>query len=96
MVQLLPPENVKLRFFVPEGLVGGIRLGAPLSCRADGLAEPVRARVSWIAPGPEFTPPVIYSNETRAKLVFMVEAKPEDAETAAALHPGQPVLVELP
>ena len=94
VVQLLPPGNVKLRFFVPESLVGGLRLGAPLSCRVDGLAEPVRARVSWIAPGPEFTPPVIYSNETRAKLVFMVEAKPEDAATA--LHPGQPVLVELP
>ena len=96
VAQLLPPENVKLRFFVPEGLLGGIRPGAALSCRVDGLDQPVRAKVSHIAANAEYTPPVIYSNETRAKLVFMVEAKPEDAETAASLHPGQPVLVELP
>ena len=96
VAQLLPPENVKLRFFVPEALVGGLRLGDTVSARIDGRDGAVAARVSWIAPGPEFTPPVIYSNETRAKLVFMVEARPEDARTAASLHPGQPALVELP
>lgn len=96
VAQLLPPENVKLRFFVPEALLGGLRPGDRASARIDGREGAVAARISWIAPGPEFTPPVIYSNETRAKLVFMVEARPEDARAAAALHPGQPVLVELP
>jgi HlyD family secretion protein len=54
----------------------------------------VPATVSYIATEPEYTPPVIYSNETRAKLVFMVEARPS-VENAGRLRPGQPVAVTL-
>jgi len=60
----------------------------------DGVAQPVAATISFIAARAEFTPPVIYSREARAKLVFLVEARPSPAD-AAALHPGQPVDVEL-
>ena len=63
--------------------------------RADGRPEPFAAAVSYVASNAEYTPPVIYSNETRSKLVFMVEARPEPG-IAAELHPGQPVSVSLP
>lgn len=95
VVQLLPPGNVKIRFFVPQTLVGGLRLGSRVVVQVDGRTEPVQAAISHIAPNAEYTPPIIYSNETRSKLVFMVEARPEP-EIASSLHPGQPVSVSLP
>lgn len=94
VVRLLPPTNVKLRFFVPEAIVGGVRLGRKVVAHCDGCASDVAAEVTWIANEPEYTPPVIYSNETRAKLVFLVEARPA-ASAAATLRPGQPVAVTL-
>ena len=95
VVQLLPPENIKLRFFVPERLLPRIRHGEKLRCRVDGLEKDFQAVISWISPEAEYTPPIIYSNETRSKLCFMVEAMPE-ASVTAALHPGQPLTVILP
>jgi HlyD family secretion protein len=94
VVRLLPPTNVKLRFFVPEAIVGGVRPGRKVVAHCDGCASDVAAEVTWIANEPEYTPPVIYSNETRAKLVFLVEARPT-ASAAAALRAGQPVAVTL-
>ena len=94
IVRLLPPRNVKLRFFVPESAAGGIKPGRKVLVRCDGCGTDIAATVSYVANDPEFTPPVIYSNETRAKLVFLVEAKPEVAD-AAKLRPGQPVAVTL-
>jgi HlyD family secretion protein len=61
--------------------------------RCDGCAAPIAARISFIAPQAEYTPPVIYSRENRAKLVFLVEARPDEAD--ASLHPGLPVEVTL-
>lgn len=94
VVSILPPTNIKVRFFVPEGVVGGFRPGQSVVIHCDGCGEPIPASVRYISPQPEFTPPVIYSNETRAKLVFMLEARPLLAE-ASRLHPGQPVDVRL-
>jgi HlyD family secretion protein len=94
VVRLLPPKNVKVRFFVPETVAGGLKTGREVVLRCDGCGADIPATVSFIADGPEYTPPVIYSNETRAKLVFMVEARPS-VENAARLHPGQPVSVTL-
>ncbi len=94
VVVLLPPQNIKVRAFVPQGRIGAIRLGDPVSVGVDGLREPLRGRVSFISPRAEFTPPVIYSRESRAKLVFLVEAV-FDPGTAARLHPGQPVDVRF-
>lgn len=90
VVQLLPPENIKVRVFVPETLIGTIHQGDAVQVTVDGVAEPFVGRVSFVSPRVEFTPPVIYSRQSRSKLVFMVEAVfPPDA--AAKLHPGQPV-----
>lgn len=94
VVSLLPPGNIKARFFVPETIVGGLRIGAAVSISCDGCVAPIEARISYISPQAEYTPPVIYSRESRAKLVFLVEARPGAAD-ALKLRPGQPVDVKL-
>lgn len=94
VVSLLPPQNTKARFFVPEVGLAALRLGQAVQISCDGCGAPIAASISRIATQPEFTPPVIYSNTQRSKLVFMVEAKP-DAARVAQLKPGQPLDVSL-
>uniref|UniRef100_I2Q0D8 Multidrug resistance efflux pump n=1 Tax=Desulfovibrio sp. U5L TaxID=596152 RepID=I2Q0D8_9BACT len=94
VVTLLPPENVKARFFVPEAVAGALSRGQDIRVSWDGGKEPVAARISYIAPTVEYTPPVIYSQGFREKLVIMVEAV-FAPDVAARLHPGQPVDVSL-
>jgi len=91
VVSLLPPANVKLRFYVPETLVGSLRIGDAVTVRCDGCGADIPAKVRFIATQAEFTPPVIYSRENRANLVFLVEAWPDSPNPA--LHPGLPVEV---
>ena len=93
VVSLLPPGNVKVRFYVPESIVASVRTGSTALVRCDGCAAPIEVRIDFIAPQAEFTPPVIYSRENRAKLVFLVEARPLRA--GEALKPGLPVEVAL-
>lgn len=95
VVSLLPPGNIKVRFFVPEKTVGRLKAGQSAIVRCDGCAKEVPVRITYISPESEFTPPVIYSNETRSKLVFMIEARPNRVEDAPLLHPGQPVEVRV-
>ena len=95
VVRILPPENVKVRFFVPEPVVGVLSVGQDVLLHCDGLLSEIPATVSYIATEAEFTPPVIYSNETRSKLIYMIEAHPSVAD-APKLHPGLPVEVRLP
>lgn len=94
VVSLLPPGNIKVRFFVPEQLVGSLSFGRRGTVSFDGAAEKYPIRVSHVSPQAEYTPPVIYSRETRSKLVFMIEAE-FTTDRAAGLHPGQPVDVFL-
>lgn len=94
VIVLLPPQNIKVRAFVPETKIGAIQLGEPVHVTVDGVSEPFSGKVSFISPQPEYTPPIIYSRENRAKLVFMIEAV-FDPQTAARLHPGQPVDVRI-
>ena len=95
VVSLLPVPNVKIRFYVPEPMLGRLSPGQAVSFTCDSCGAPMTATVSFIADRAEFTPPVLYSKENRAKLVFLVEARPA-AEVAAKLNPGQPVDVALP
>ena len=95
VVSLLPPENIKVRFFVPEGGLAALKAGAAVKVAVTGLAAPLNARISYLSPKPEYTPPVLYNRENRAKLVFMVEAVFTDAAAARDLHPGQPADVTL-
>jgi HlyD family secretion protein len=92
VVALLPPENVKVRAFVAEARVGAIHPGDPVRVALDGVPRALPGKVSFISPQAEYTPPVIYSQESRGKLVFMVESV-FDAAIAANLHLGQPVNV---
>ncbi|EKZ99552.1 MULTISPECIES: HlyD family secretion protein [Cupriavidus] len=92
VVRMLPAANVKVRFYVPETVVGALKNGQAVHIRCDGCAAPVAAKITYISNEAEFTPPVIYSNETRRKLVFLIEARPDPAE-APKLRPGQPVEV---
>jgi HlyD family secretion protein len=94
VVVLLPPRNIKVRAFVPQGRIGAVRAGQPVRVTVDGAAAPYPGTVSFISPRAEYTPPVIFSQESRAKLVFLIEAT-FDPQVAANLHPGQPVDVEL-
>ena len=94
VVVLLPPGNIKVRAFVPETRVHGLHPGDEVRVIVDGAAVPLPGRISFISPHAEYTPPVIYSRENRSKLVFMIEAT-VDPNTAATLHPGQPVDVRL-
>ncbi len=95
---LLPPGNIKVRFFVPEETVGRLTIGQEAQVSFDGGKESgkgsVPVRLSYISQQAEYTPPVLFSSQNRAKLVFLVEATPAP-ETATALHPGQPVDIRL-
>ena len=94
IVALLPPANIKVRAFVPETRVGALHVGEKARVTVDGVAEPFDGRINYISPRAEYTPPVIYSRQSRSKLVFMVEIHFEPT-TAAKMHPGQPVDVRF-
>ncbi len=95
VVSLLPPGNVKARFYVAEPVLARMRAGVEVRLACDGCGAPIPATVDYVSNRAEFTPPVLYSKENRAKLVFLVEARPA-AVDAAKLKPGQPVDVALP
>jgi len=94
VVVLLPPENLKVRFFVPQEMLPQIKVGQTISIECDGAPRPIKATINYISTQVEYTPPVIYSRETRANLVFMIEAKIPPAD-AADVRPGQPADVRL-
>jgi HlyD family secretion protein len=94
VVVLLPPANIKVRFFVPQESLPRIKTGEIVTVQCDGATQPFKATVNYISTQAEYTPPVIYSRETRANLVFMIEATFAPAD-AANLRPGQPVDVRL-
>lgn len=92
VLSMLPDGAVKLRLYVPEAQVSAIQPGTGLLVTCDGCPAGLRATVSYVADGPEFTPPVLYSLQNRQKLVYLVEARPAGA---MALKPGQIVDVAL-
>jgi len=92
IVALLPPQNMKVRFFAPQAMLARLPVGAHVSVTCDGCAHAFIGRVSFVATEPQFTPPVIYSLDQREKLVFLIEAR-FDAPTT--IRPGVPVDVRL-
>ncbi len=88
VLALLPDSEVKLVFFVPEAEMARYRPGGTVRFSCDGCAAGGSARISWVSPRPEFTPPVLYSRGSRDRLVYRIEARPEKAAT---LNPGLPV-----
>jgi HlyD family secretion protein len=94
VVSLLPPSNVKVRFFVPENKLAKIQLDQTINIVCDSCDAPIPATINYVSSEAEFTPPVIYSRESREKLVYMIEAKIAP-EKAKLLHPGQPIEIHL-
>ena len=92
VVSILPPENIFVRFFVPDPELSSVHQGDEVTILCDRCPPDQTATISFIAPQAEFTPPVIYSESTRSKFVFLVEAQPKPGE-AVLLNPGQPVSV---
>lgn len=90
VVSLLPPGNVKARFYVPQAALSDVAPGREVEIRCDGCPGPFAARVSFVSSQAEYAPPVLYSRESRAKLLFLVEARLASAD-GARLRPGQPV-----
>jgi HlyD family secretion protein len=90
ILALLPPRNLKVRFFVNEATLPKLKFGDPVTITCDGCDGPITAKISFISRASEFTPPVIYSTEERSKLVFLIEAR---AERPERLRVGQPVNV---
>ena len=93
VIALLPPRNLKVRFFVAEPVRAKLQLEQTVNVSCDGCPPDLKAKISFISRDAEFTPPVIFSREQRQKLVFLIEARPEGE--AAALTAGQPVTVTL-
>lgn len=95
IVSLLPKENIKIRFFAPELLLGRLALEQNITVYCDACPNPIKAKISYISRQAEYTPPVLYSKENRAKFVYLIEGRlaPEDA---VKLKPGQPVDIALP
>lgn len=92
VVALLPTGALRLRFFVPETALPRATLGSRVRMACDGCPAGLQARIRWVSPQAEFTPPVIYGASGRAKLVYAVDAEPD---TTGPLKPGQPVDVRF-
>lgn len=90
VIVLLPPENIKVRFFVSETTLGSLKIGDPVKVTVDGRDSPLTAHINYHSASAEYTPPVLYNRENRAKLTYMIEAT-FSSDDARDLHPGQPV-----
>ncbi len=95
VVSLLPPENILVRFFVPERALAAIHPGMDVGIACDSCPPGMTARISFVATAPEYTPPVIYSEGSRGSLVYLIEARPDPA-MRPLLKPGQPLDVTPP
>ena len=91
VVSLLPDNKVKVRFYVPEESLAHYRPGRSVRFTCDGCPSGLSATIRFVSPRPEFTPPVIYSRDSRDRLVYLVEAYPRNPDR---LNPGLPVDVE--
>ncbi|OQW52111.1 MAG: secretion protein HlyD [Nitrospira sp. HN-bin3] len=94
VVVLLPPDHIKVRAFVSQARLGTIKLGDPVDVLVDGVQGSTSGTVGYISPKAEYTPPMLYSQGSRDKLVFMIEVLFDQA-AAGNLHPGQPVDVRF-
>jgi HlyD family secretion protein len=92
VVSLLPSSNIFVRFFIPEAALSTLHAGDPVTLACDGCPAGLSATISFISPQAEYTPPLIYSESSKAKLVFVVEARPPP-DQAAKLNPGEPMEV---
>jgi HlyD family secretion protein len=94
ILSILAPEDIKVIFYVREPMLAKINLNDAVSVRCDECKKSYTAHVSFISPRAEYTPPVIFSDQTNAKLIYRIEAR-FAMDDAYKMHPGQPMMVEL-
>lgn len=94
ILSLLPYNNIKIRFYVPEKVLGSLQVGAKVKLSCDGCKNIIPGVINYISPEAEYTPPLIYSTKRREKLIFMAEAIPV-RERIADIKIGQPYDVEI-
>ena len=92
VVSLLAPKDIKLIFFIPERFLSKIALNKKIPFTCDSCQKKYAATINFISPEAEYTPPVIYSESSRDKLVYRIEAVLDD-EGTEFFHPGQPVTI---
>ncbi len=92
VLSIMPPGNMKIRFFVPETELPKLAIGDEVRVTCDNCAPDLTARIYFIATQAEYTPPVIYSLDERHKLVYLIQARPSRPD---ALRVGQPISVYL-
>ena len=92
VLSIMPPGNIKIRFYVPEPALPKLAIGDEVRVTCDNCAADLTAKIYFIATSAEYTPPVIYSLDERSKLVFLVQARPSRPD---ALRVGQPISVYL-
>lgn len=95
IVALLAPNQIKAIFYVQGSDLRKIKLNQLVKIKCDHCDQAIDARISFISPQAEFTPPVLYSSELSSKLTFRVEAQPVEQSQAGELLPGQPINVML-
>lgn len=94
VLAILSPKEIRVLFYIPEPDYSRIKLGQTVWFKVDGKTQAKAVKVSFISKNAEYTPPVIYSEESKSKLVYRVEAQlPPDI--ALKFHPGSPVTVYL-
>jgi HlyD family secretion protein len=91
VMSFISDDRVRLRFFAPETEIASYAVGKEVGFSCDGCAQNMTAKITYVSPRPEFTPPVIYSRENRDRMVFLIEAQPK---SRAGLTPGQPIDVK--
>ena len=75
---------------MPEAAIAGLKLGQRMIVECDGCPADARATVNYISTDPEYTPPILFSDDNRLRLVYRIDAKP-DAGALPWLKPGLPV-----
>jgi HlyD family secretion protein len=90
VLSIMPPGNMKLRFFVPETELPKLAIGDEVRVTCDNCSADLTAKIYFIATTAEYTPPVIYSLDERNKLVYLIQARPSRPD---ALRVGQPISV---
>ncbi len=92
VLSIMPPGNMKIRFFVPETELPKLSIGDEVRVTCDNCSADLNAKIYFIATTAEYTPPVIYSLDERNKLVYLIQARPSRPD---ALRVGQPISVYL-
>jgi HlyD family secretion protein len=92
VLSIMPPGNMKLRFYVPETELPRLAIGDEVRVTCDNCAADLTAKIYFIATTAEYTPPVIYSLDERNKLVYLIQARPARPDV---LRVGQPISVFL-